>query len=107
MQASTDSLSDVSDGHSLFRHRVIPVSRSAFLKGQPIQPGDVKAVSRRPAVASIADVCRNTLFARDTDRRDHLSAQRAARIRERGPGQSPEAGQSLVQLYKALGGGWK
>ena len=39
-----------------------------LLQRQPVQPGSIEAVSRGPAVEPVADVRRNTLFARDLDR---------------------------------------
>ena len=69
LQSSTDDLSDVPDGHSLFRDRMIPGTRVALLQRQPVQVGGIEAVSRRPAVEPVADVRRNALFARDTGSR--------------------------------------
>ncbi len=68
VQASTDDLRNRSDWYALLGNRVIPGASFCFLQREPIQTGGIEAVSRRPAVEPIADVCRNALFAGDLDR---------------------------------------
>ena len=68
LQASADRRSDLSRGHSLFSDGVIPGARRIFLQRQPIETGDIKAVSRSPAVEPIADIRGNALLASELDR---------------------------------------
>ena len=66
-QASTDDFSDVPNRYAFFSDRVISRARISLLQGEPIETGDIEDVRRRPAVESVADIGRDTLFAGEFD----------------------------------------
>ncbi len=68
LQAAADNLGNLSDGYALFSDCVIRGACFRFLQRQPVQAGSIEAMSRGPAVEPIADVGRDTFFARDLDR---------------------------------------
>src|SRR6516165_5960880 len=68
VQTSREYLGDVSSGHSLFCDCMKCSISVGLLQHQPVQVGSIEAMSRRPAVEPIANVCRNTLFPGEMDR---------------------------------------
>jgi hypothetical protein len=68
LQSFTNDSCDVSGRHSLFGHCVIPNAAIALFERQPKQMSRVNAVRHRPAVASVAAIRRNSLFAGNLDR---------------------------------------
>ena len=67
VQAPADYVSDLSQRHALFGDRVIPRSRGALLKREPVEGGSIEPVHRGPAVEPVAHIRRNTLLASHTD----------------------------------------
>ena len=62
IQAMADGLSDVFERHTLFGHSVISSAGLMLFQRQPVEASDIKPVRGRPAVVSVANVCRDALL---------------------------------------------
>jgi hypothetical protein len=66
-----DDLSDLSSRYALIRHAVIAGSRGTLLKHEPIKMSSIDPMYGRPAVEPVADIRRNSFFARNVDETRH------------------------------------
>ena len=67
VQAPADHGSDLPERHAFFCDAVISRTCGPALQHEPVQARSIKAMDRRPAIGSVADIRRYTLFARDAD----------------------------------------
>src|ERR1700693_4441254 len=68
LQAPADNLSDLPHRYSFFSDRVVPAARFAFLQRKPVKTGNIENMRRRPAIESLANIRRGSLFAGNLDR---------------------------------------
>src|SRR5438270_14007404 len=68
LQASANDFSDLPHQYSLFSDRVVPAARFALLERKPIEMGNIENMRRRPAIESLANVRRGSLFTSHLDR---------------------------------------
>src|SRR6202522_571451 len=62
LQASANDFGDLSHRSSLFSHRVVSAASSVLLERKPVETGNIENMRRRPAIESLANVCRRPLF---------------------------------------------
>jgi hypothetical protein len=68
IQPTADSGGDVFERHSLFCDGVVTGSRCALLQSKQVEACDIRNMRRRPAVVTIANVCRDSLSASQLER---------------------------------------
>src|SRR5882757_7367227 len=68
LQAPADNLSDLPHRYSFFSDRVVPAARFALLQRKPVEVGNIENMHRRPAIESLANVSRCSLFTGHLDR---------------------------------------
>src|SRR5258708_22212562 len=68
LETLADDFSDVANRDAFFGDRVVPRAGLALLQSEPVEARDIGPVCRRPAIASIVRIGRNTLFARQSHR---------------------------------------
>jgi hypothetical protein len=57
-QASANDVSDLPHRYSLFRDRIVPAASFVLLQRKPVEMGNIENMRRRPAIESLANVCR-------------------------------------------------
>src|ERR1019366_9879119 len=67
-QASANDFSDLPHRYSLFSDRVVPAASFVLLQRKPVEMGNIENVRRRPAIESLANVRRGSLFTGHLDR---------------------------------------
>src|SRR5260370_38315078 len=72
LQAPADNLSDLPHRYSFFSDRVVPGARFALgfvlFQRKPVKMGNIENMRRRPAIESLANVSRCSLFTGNLDR---------------------------------------
>src|SRR5580698_9285783 len=68
LQAFADNFSDLPHRYSLFSDRVVPAASFVLLQRKPVEPGNIENMRRRPAIESLANVRRGSLFTGHLDR---------------------------------------
>src|SRR5258708_38256164 len=68
LQASANDFSDLPHRYSLFSDRVVPAASFVLLQRKPVETGNIENMRRRPAIESLANVRRGSLFTSHLDR---------------------------------------
>src|SRR5258708_39697142 len=72
LQASANDFSDLPHRYPLFSDRVVPAARFALgfvpFQRKPVEMGNIENMRRRPAIESLANVRRSSLFTGQSDR---------------------------------------
>src|SRR5260370_32089348 len=66
-QPSANDFSDLPHQYSLFRDRVVPDASFVLLQRKHVEMGNIENMRRWPAIQSLANVCRGSLFTRRLD----------------------------------------
>src|SRR5579871_3657563 len=67
-QPAANDFSDLPHRYSLFRDRVVPAAGFVLLQHKPVELSNIDNMRRWPAIQSLVNVCRGSLFTRYLDR---------------------------------------